>query len=265
MRGAFDLGPPRVSDPEAAPAILRRALREVARASDSYGLLLLLVIVDYVVLSVDWARGWPIVTSTVAIGLTALLAFYTSQVRGRLLNLVRIAIIVATVAAVVSAVAGGRFSKGVVFILCALLVATVPIVVLSRILRHDHVTAQTLLGAISVYLLLGLVFAYADFSVQLLGGSAFFAQSGNHNAPDFVYFSVITMTTVGYGDLTPAKGFARTMAEAEALTGQIFLVVLVARLVSMYSPKSRGERIEALREEVGGHGAATHADTDAEK
>jgi len=110
------------------------------------------------------------------------------------------------------------------------------------------VTAETLLGAVCVYILLGLVFTYSDYAVQVIGGGSFFAQSGTHNAADFVYYSYITITTVGYGDLTPAVGLPRTMAVIEALTGQIFLVVLVARLVSMYQPKTRGARLRNLEE-----------------
>ena len=79
--------------------------------------------------------------------------------------------------------------------------------IISRIVRHQQVTAETLLGAICVYVLLGLVFAYLDLAVQLVSGNSFFAQSGHHSAPDFVYYSFITMTTVGYGDLSPAEGF----------------------------------------------------------
>ena len=239
-----------------ATTVLRRALLEVAKAPDSYGLVLVLVLVDYFMLSVDWVRGFPIVAGTTAIALTALLAFHTSRIRGELLKIVRIAAVIAIVAATVSAFTGGNISRGVVFIILALLMAASPFAILSRILRHDRVTQETLLGAISVYLLLGIIFACADFTVQLLSGESFFAQAGHHNAPDFVYYSVITMTTVGYGDLSPAMGFARTMAEAEALTGQIFLVVLVARLVSLYSPRAGGERLEALRHKVGTEGGA---------
>ena len=61
----------------------------------------------------------------------------------------------------------------------------------------------------------------------------------NHGPADFAYFSYITMATVGYGDLTPATGLPRTNAVLEALLGQIFLVVLVARLVGMYTPSFR--------------------------
>ena len=234
----------------------RRALVEVAKAPDSYGMVLALVLVVYFMLSVNWVRGFPIVAGTTAIAMTGLLAFHTSRIRGDVVRVVRIAAVLAIIAAIVAAFTGGNVSRGVVFIICALLMAASPFAILSRILRHDRVTQETLLGAITVYLLLGIIFACADFTVQLLGGQSFFTQEGIHSAPDFVYYSVITMTTVGYGDLTPVSGFARTMAEAEALTGQIFLVVLVARLVSLYSPRTRGERREAFRQRISGSGGA---------
>jgi Ion channel len=230
------------------PALRRRMLREAARASDSYGLLLLVVVLDYIVLSGGWTAGVPLILSTALTGITALLAFHTSHARGHLFEAVQVAAILAFVASIVATIVGGGHSKGVVFVISALLILTTPVVILSRILKHRQVTVQTLLGAVCVYILLGLVFSYSDYAVQLLGDSSFFAQSGTHNAPDFVYYSYITITTVGYGDLTPAVGFPRTMAVLEALTGQIFLVVLVARLVSMYQPKTRGARLQNLEQ-----------------
>ena len=83
------------------------------------------------------------------------------------------------------------------------------------------------------------MFANADYGVQLVSGNSFFAQPGHHGPADFAYFSYITMATVGYGDLSPATGLPRTNAVLEALMGQIFLVVLVARLVGMYTPSFR--------------------------
>jgi hypothetical protein len=207
-----------------------------------------LVAADYLVLSVGWTNGTPIVLAAALTGITALLAFHTSHVRGHLLKAVQITAALAFVASIVAALDGGDSAKGVVFVISALLMLSCPVVILSRILRHQQVTIETLLGAICVYIVLGLVFSYLDFAVQLVAGSSFFAQSGPHNAPDFVYYSFITMTTVGYGDLSPAVGVPRTMAVIEALTGQIFLVILVARLVSMYQPKPRGARLRNLEE-----------------
>ena len=237
---------PDMADSTTGPTLRRGVVREAARASDSYGLLLVLVAIDYIVLSVGWTSGTPIILATGLIGITALLAFHTSHVRGHLLEAVQVGAILAFVASIVAAAVGGDVAKGVVFVISALLILTSPVVILSRILRHPQVTTETLLGAVCVYILLGLVFSYSDYAVQLVGGSSFFAQSGTHDAPDFVYYSYITMTTVGYGDLSPAVGLPRTMAVIEALTGQIFLVILVARLVSMYQPKTRGARLRNL-------------------
>ena len=258
-----------IANKTTGPTLRRGMVREAARASDSYGLLLVLVAMDYIVLSVGWTNGTPIILATSLIGITALLAFHTSHVRGHLLEAVQVGAILALVASIVATVVGGDVAKGVVFVISALLILTSPVVILSRILRHPQVTAETLLGAICVYILLGLVFSYSDYAVQLVGGNSFFAQSGTHDAPDFVYYSYITMTTVGYGDLSPAVGLPRTMAVIEALTGQIFLVVLVARLVSMYQPKTRGARLRNLEEstaaDLTGRGPAdseTSDDTD---
>jgi len=235
-------------------AVRRQTAREVTRASDSYGLLLALVIIDYLLLSIDWTHGWPTITSTAFIGLTALLAFHTSHVRDRPLKVVQSAVVIAVVASVTSTAFGGDVGQGIVFVICALLILASPIAVLSRILGHQQVSVETLLGAVSVYILLGLLFAYGDLAIQLLSGHSFFVQSGKFGASDFVYFSFVTITTVGYGDLSPTVGLPRTMAVTEALTGQIFLVITVARLVSMYQPRPRGERIRSVRSGDAGDG-----------
>jgi hypothetical protein len=250
---------PSASDVDERSLLRRGVLREAARASDSYGLLLLLILIDYVLLSLGGTSGWDMIFKAVFVGLTALLGFHTSHVRGRLLLLVRIAVVVAVLASIGVAAHGAvthdtsavtlRHLQGIVGMILGLLVLTTPIAVLSRIVQHKQVTSETLLGAICVYVLLGLVFSYFDFSLYLATGH-FFAQPTpappGWKTPDFLYFSFITMTTVGYGDLTPTVGLPRTMAVMEALAGQIFLVVMVSRLVAMYSPRERGERRRTL-------------------
>ena len=116
-------------------------------------------------------------------------------------------------------------------------------------MHHERVTGETIAGAICIYVLIGMIFANFDYGIQLASGSDFFAQSGPHGLPDFAYFSYITMATVGYGDLSPATGFPRTLAVMDALVGQVFLVVMLARLVSMYGGP-RGWR-RGLEERLG--------------
>jgi Ion channel len=244
---------PRNSDPEVGLPAYRgfhgatRLLRAEALAADSYGLLLALLIVDYVILSVGLPGAWAPLVTTACVGLTALLAFRTSLVRGPMLRAVQLAVAVAAAVAIVVAIEPSSRGKGVLFAILSLLVLASPIAVVSRIIRHTRVTLETLLGSICVYVLIGLVFTCADIAVQFVSGTSYFAQPGDHGPPDFIYFSFITMTTVGYGDLSPAHGLPRTMAVLEALAGQIFLVVMVSRLVALFTPMQRSVRL-AMRQ-----------------
>jgi hypothetical protein len=238
-------------------------LRQAARAPDSYALLLLLLLIDYVILSVGWTGKWALVVTTLFIGLTALLAFHTSRIGGLVFKWVEVSVGLALVASIVAVINGQDQAQGVAFIIMALLVVTCPIAILSRIIHHKRVTLETLLAAICVYVLIGLLFAYLDIAYQLLGGTSYFAQSGHHGPSDFVYFSFITMTTVGYGDLSPANGLPRTTAVLEALAGQIFLVVLVSRLVAMYTPTSAEARRARMRARLeGGSSAADDGESE---
>ncbi|MFZ0250455.1 MAG: ion channel [Acidimicrobiales bacterium] len=216
-----------------------RALEDIVWGPDSYGIVFLFLIVDYVFLTVGWHGSVAVIVSAVWLGLTVLLTFRTSEVPHRLMLVVRVAVVVVVVAAIAVAFGGGDKASGTIVILTSLLVVASPIAIGWRILHHTRVTTQTVLGALCIYVLIGLVFANADYGVQLVSGHSFFAQPGQHGPADFAYFSYITMATVGYGDLTPASGLPRTNAVLEALIGQIFLVVLVARLVGMYTPSFR--------------------------
>jgi Ion channel len=213
----------------------RSLLVELIRAPDSYGLLLLVLVVDYVLLSSGWSGRSAFIVTTAFLGITPLLAFHTSRVHGRMFRAVVVAVGVAGVAGIVAAVAGEDQAKGVAFAIGSILILACPFAIGRRILHHNRVTIETLLGAICIYVLIGLDFSYIDLSYQLISGRSYFAQ-GHQGPSSFSYFSFITMTTVGYGDLSPSPGLPRTTAVLEALVGQIFLVVLVARLVAMYQP-----------------------------
>jgi hypothetical protein len=222
---------------------------------DSYGIVFVFLVGDYVFLTIGWSGGLALIVSAIWLGLTVLLAFRTSQVPHRLMLAVRVAVALIVLAAVGVALGGGDRAFGTVVILSSLLVLASQIAIGWRILHHRQVTTQTVLGALCIYVLIGLVFANADYGVQLVSGNSFFAQPGHHGPADFAYFSYITMATVGYGDLSPATGLPRTNAVLEALMGQIFLVVLVARLVGMYTPTFRW-----AHELRGGAGAAEAPD-----
>jgi Ion channel len=121
-----------------------------------------------------------------------------------------------------------------------LLLVTVTVIV-GRILSFATVTGQSIFGAISAYLIIGFMFAVFYAAIAQLDGGHFFAGSQPGNAETFQYFSFTTLTTLGYGDFTAAANDGRAIAVIEALTGQVFLATLVARLVAAF----RGPRAPA--------------------
>ena len=108
--------------------------------------------------------------------------------------------------------------------------------------EQTRVTAETLWAAINIYLLLGLFFAFL-YSAMLAGWPHAFAggildSSGARVTRSMVYYSFVTMTTLGYGDITPKIHAAATLAYVQALIGQLYVAILIARLVSMYNAQS---------------------------
>ena len=114
------------------------------------------------------------------------------------------------------------------------------IVILMLVVRRGPVTRQRIEGAIAVYVLLGLTWAQAYELLALLDPGAFAGAVGRQTSPSWVYYSFVTLTTMGYGDITPLNPVARSLAILEALTGQLYLAILVARLVSLELHSRRG-------------------------
>jgi hypothetical protein len=128
-----------------------------------------------------------------------------------------------------------------VFLICALvLLAFVIGHLLSFILRAPVVTVDVLCASIAAYLMLGLTWTVAYWLVDQVtpgGAFSFNTDRGEHSMNGFTgfYFSFITLSTVGYGDITPVSQAARWLAALEAMTGLLYVAVLIARLVSLYS------------------------------
>jgi len=123
------------------------------------------------------------------------------------------------------------------------LIAFVVANLLRFVLRAPSVNAEVLCASISAYLMLGLLWTLAYWLVDQLtpGAFAFNTAMGTHSIRGFnaFYFSFITLCTVGYGDITPVSKVARMLAAMEGITGLLYVAVLIARLVSIYStPKS---------------------------
>jgi hypothetical protein len=145
---------------------------------------------------------------------------------------VRVPLFVLVVGAL--AVRWGPFSAPATAVGALVTVMAMAFVVLVQTFRAGPVNVHRIQGAVAAYLLLGLAWALAYETVALLAAGAF--SGAGLAGPDrqrFVYFSFVTLTTVGYGDVTPVHPVARSLAVAEALTGQLYPAILLARLVSL--------------------------------
>ena len=117
------------------------------------------------------------------------------------------------------------------------------ITIISYVLQQKNVTHDMIFGAICGYLLIGVSWAFTYSLVAFLEpGSFAMAASGQTSQgdvlPDFFYYSFVTLTTLGYGDITPVAPVARSLSTLEAIVGQIYLTVLVARLVGLHISQS---------------------------
>jgi len=120
-------------------------------------------------------------------------------------------------------------------ILAGLLLAYTATVILFYLFREDRITGDMIIGAICVYFLLGLFWSFVFSTLETCQPGSFQMPQGTVNQMTFSYYSYVTLTTVGYGDMTPISGPARSFAILEAMMGQLYLAVLIARLVGSYT------------------------------
>ncbi|MBO0870096.1 MAG: two pore domain potassium channel family protein, partial [Micromonosporaceae bacterium] len=147
-------------------------------------------------------------------------------------TLVAVLVAVSAAGAVTTLALDSRPARAALALWSAALLTLATAAVLRRILNHRVVSLQTISGALSAYLLIGFLFAALFSAVANLHNGPLFAGGQPANHSTIQYFSFTTMTTVGYGDFAAAGEPTRSLAVLEALIGQIFLVTLVARLVS---------------------------------
>jgi hypothetical protein len=184
--------------------------------------------------------GWAgrVVTIAVA-GLTAIIALTSSDVRP---DRVRLACGAATAAVLAAALARALSSDGllgVAFLIDGLLLTVAAVTILRRVVLTAQVDFRTILGAISVFTVLGLLFGFLFLALGRLVSGDVFTGVAHAEARDYLFFSYTTLTTTGYGNLVPAGDIGQILAVLEMLTGQVFLVTLVAGLVSLWRPGAR--------------------------
>jgi hypothetical protein len=209
--------------------------RHLLRIVDSYASLLVLLLANFFLLEVVDDLRWGAVGSTL-LSAAALVVAISDPEAGEPVTVRHWLLVGACVAlAPLVLLVNSASIVGLTYLLpIALLVtATLP-VTLSRVLQHRQVTYETVLGALCAYVLIGLLFAFLYLAVSDLRDGSFFAQPGPHSQGEFLYFSFVALTTLGFGDLSPSVGFPQALTVLEALFGSVFLVTLVARLVTLW-------------------------------
>jgi voltage-gated potassium channel len=207
-------------------------LRERLRAPDSFGLLFLLLSAS--TLLTAWSDSLIAGAVTVLFqGASLLFALITS--RGSRSTIWFATILLAGGLTFTLAAVAADASNSDALVLSSIVRLTLTVAALVAIARrlavHPVVNGATLMGALCVYLLLGLLFASAYGLIQSIDSQPLFVQMDESFWIDRLYFSFVTLTTVGYGDLSVGGDIARLVAMTEAMIGQLYLVSVVALVV----------------------------------
>jgi hypothetical protein len=172
-------------------------------------------------------------------------AYWTATARRAVLIPRVIVPSIALVLVVVAVVEGSRAQAASAAIAAALAAGTA-ILVSRDLVDRRRVDVQTVLGALSLFVIAGFFFSSAFSFVADVDGDAFFTRGDDGTDAERLYFSFVTISTTGFGDLAPATGAGRALAVLEIVVGQLYLVTVVAVLVTAATGRQlmrgRGER-----------------------
>jgi hypothetical protein len=225
-----------IQDREHEARAARRLLRSFG-STGSYGPVLVMIVVTYVLaatLSGRWAATILLFTQIA----TVWQALRISAARRGL----RIAATILFVLTTIAAVANLFAAKNSVFVAFAFTASAVlyfvaPFSIVRHVGYRQTVDRETMLGALAAYLFIGMAFAFAYRLLGAVQPSPFFGTAGDGTVSQDLFFSFVTLTTTGYGNLVPAANPGQSLAVLEALTGQLFLVIAVAKVVSAWRPR----------------------------
>jgi hypothetical protein len=256
---------------EKRPGRRLRVMEDSPRFADSFGLVLLLLVVSFFVIAAAGDGNLGRIVSMVIFAATTWLALRASQVKRRILRIALALIPLVTLLAIVLMLVGNDDTAQLVNkILTILLVVVAPVAILKRLVEHPVISLNTFYGAVCVYMLIAMFFATLYGLIALVSGDQFFAQlpsvvPKDTQAVDYLYFSFVTITTTGYGDLTAATNVGRMTAVLEAIFGQLYLITVVALVVQNLGQKTRlGRKMDEQLQKVAEQAEGGAADDDGE-
>jgi hypothetical protein len=203
---------------------------EEARWADRYGLLLLLILVALVLTAAN--TTWLKVVAVLVQGGVVLFAFLAARVGRRAWRVAIVLVPLAVILGIAGRLDDSRPAEAVSAVMNLVFPVAAIVALGRRIVVEPFVSSRTIIGLLCVYLLIGMTFAAAYITIAVVSGEPFFVQTEHAEPVDFTYFSLVTLATVGYGDFTAANPMPRMLVAIEGLTGQLYLVTVVAVAVS---------------------------------
>jgi len=214
----------------------RTRLVDAFVSPDSYGLVLVLIVTTYA-LAVSQSTS-PLIGSVVIFVQIATVWFVlrTARARRAARAVALIVLAGAGVIAVTGGVIGGTGSQLAILLASAVLYLIAPVVVVRHLIGRSVVDLDSVLGVIASYLLIGMFFAFVYRLIGVVDPAPFFGDGGEATPSQALFFSFTTYSTTGYGNLVPAESVGQTLAVAEMIIGQLFLITALGKVVSVWSP-----------------------------
>jgi hypothetical protein len=226
-----------------------RRLVEAFSSPDSYGLVLLLILITYAlsaIITAAWAASLVLLVQIATVWVT-LRASRAHRLARAIANAI---LVIAALAALVNLfIHQETTGMGLLAALSGLLYLVAPVSIVRHLALRRTVDLQTVLGAIAAYLLVGMFFAFLYRALGALQPGLFFGSQGEGTFPQDLFFSFTTLTTTGYGNLVPAANPGQSFAVLEMLIGQLFLVTAVAKVINVWQPGQPRTGLRARGEE----------------
>jgi hypothetical protein len=211
---------------------------------ERFGLLLGAIAAAFAIEGTASPGVWAEVVVTALLAGTLLLALWAADAKPRVMwpaATVAVCIFVLSISEAIAGNAGGTAVRIANVLLVVLAPPAVIVGVVRSVRARNKVTVPAVLAVLCLYLLLGMFFAQLYGAIDRVHGS-FFANGATGTPAHFLYFSFVTLTTVGYGDYTAAGNLGHTLSVSEALVGQIYLVTIVSLIVSNLGRTRRVEQ-----------------------